>query len=1099
MPPSGCRTRPKAGRSPRSERTSPRRWRSDFGIVGRVVSGDGVANLLNGRTASGAAIEGKQQHKPQRSVADVFGLNEGKLGKSGERRVELPLGAAVENILAGRRADGQEVHPEKPLDPEHKDHAKRHERRQKQIAGARKRFLAAYGVRGREPTAEEVEHMKAGKMANGFDVKRSAWSREINATKAPIAYIDMILAAPKHLSVAWALAPTEAERGILIEAHKVANAEAMRYAAQLLGHTVKGKDGRSERGDIGWMQFDHYTSRPVAEIATKDRSGESYTEFEEVRLAKADPQIHSHNITFNAVLTKNGRITSVDMDRLDGVVKEIGGTYQAIIARELGRHGIETGLDKKTGATRLTAVPERVVKHFSKRTEDADGAARELAKKEGLAWDTLSPERQIAFLRSGAEASRQRKARTDGMSDFDEWRKQAKDKLGYEQRSVLRPDEVKHELTPEQRRELAYEASLDLVEDAFKRRAKISGQELREYAARGFIAAGGIGDDPGADISAVTQMYRTRGIRQDGEMVALLWGYDVPVRGKERISVTTDLHVEQEERAIVLLKSAAADRSRALPAEALDRAETAFLARHPDIDPGDAQWQKQRAVARTLGEGGAFSIAVGAAGAGKTTLVGAAVEGWKRDGRTVYGLSLAWKAAGNLTETGIERTRLLAVDPFIRRARSGKIQLDERSVVVVDEVATVGKRQMLELLELQRERGFEMKCIGDPRQAQSIEAGPIVALMERALGEGAIPEIVTSVRQRTERERVIAGLFREGNASAALAMKREDGTAELVAGGADRTIQRVADLWRERIEANRDDPTYTIGISAPTNLAGRNIGLAVRERMRDMGRLGEDEMTIRAIDRVERDGYDLKLARGDHVRVYDRVQISRHEAFASNGDTLEVRALSPQGMLARNEQGVEHFVPWDKLRDQETGHLRLNYGYAATIHSSQGQTRTEHINALVDGSRQVNAFLAYPAESRHQVVTYTVINEAADRKEISWRQPMGAKTEISIDDVWRNVATNLSRQPEKALAIDFARRASIRRGDVARMQAQLAKTEAREAPKPAWRAFHQAQDLSRLSLAVSQTIDRVRSLQQQIVAQAREMRQQVSRRLGIDR
>jgi len=79
---------------------------------------------------------------------------------------------------------------------------------------------------------------------------------------------------------------------------------------------------------------------------------------------------------------------------------------------------------------------------------------------------------------------------------------------------------------------------------------------------------------------------------------------------------------------------------------------------------------------------------------------------------------------------------------------------------------------------------------------------------------------------------------------------------------------------------------------------------------------------------------------------------------------------------------------------------------------------------------------------------------------------------------------------------DFVRRASLRRGDVARMQAQLAKTEAREALKPAWRAFHQAQDISRLSLAVGQTIDRVRSLQQQIVTQAREMRLQVSRRLG---
>ena len=59
-------------------------------------------------------------------------------------------------------------------------------------------------------------------------------------------------------------------------------------------------------------------------------------------------------------------------------------------------------------------------------------------------------------------------------------------------RSVLRPDEIKPELTTEQRRDLAYEASLPLIEDALSRRSKLSEQELREFAARGFIAAGGI-------------------------------------------------------------------------------------------------------------------------------------------------------------------------------------------------------------------------------------------------------------------------------------------------------------------------------------------------------------------------------------------------------------------------------------------------------------------------------------------------------------------------------------------------------------------------------------------------------------------------------
>jgi hypothetical protein len=66
----------------------------------------------------------------------------------------------------------------------------------------------------------------------------------------------------------------------------------------------------------------------------------------------------------------------------------------------------------------------------------------------------------------------------------------------------------------------------------------------------------------------------------------------------------------------------------------------------------------------------------------------------------------------------------------------------------------------------------------------------VVNLMRRALGAEAVPEILTTRRQRTEREREIAGLFREGKAAEALAMKREDGTAEAVPGGYDDADER---------------------------------------------------------------------------------------------------------------------------------------------------------------------------------------------------------------------------------------------------------------------------------------------------------------------
>ena len=86
----------------------------------------------------------------------------------------------------------------------------------------------------------------------------------------------------------------------------------------------------------------------------------------------------------------------------------------------------------------------------------------------------------------------------------------------------------------------------------------------------------------------------------------------------------------------------------------------------------------------------------------------------------------------------------------------------------------------------------------------SIESGAIIDLSRRALGAEQVPEILTTVRQQTEREREIVGLFREGRAREALDMKIADGTAEMVSGGYAETIARVAKLYAERLLATGD-------------------------------------------------------------------------------------------------------------------------------------------------------------------------------------------------------------------------------------------------------------------------------------------------------
>jgi hypothetical protein len=299
-----------------------------------------------------------------------------------------------------------------------------------------------------------------------------------------------------------------------------------------------------------------------------------------------------------------------------------------------------------------------------------------------------------------------------------------------------------------------------------------------------------------------------------------------------------------------------------------------------------------------LGQGGRLGVAIGAAGVGKTTLMTPIITAAKAEGRHVYGVAIAWKTASALRDAGIGRTEFSALSPFL----TGKMKdrLDSNSIVIVDELSQIGRRDMLRLMEMQAERGFTLLAIGDPKQAQAVESGPTISLLQEALGD-AIPEILISVRQRTEREQTIASLMRAGGSGPDLAirMKREDATAELVAGGRDATLKRAAALWRERMEARGMDPEFRLTVSAPTNRDAHDLGLAVRAEMRAMSRLGEDKLTIEVAAADGSGLQSLALAVGDKVRLFNRVFGADKAHFGSNGDVVTVLDVNNDGIQAR--------------------------------------------------------------------------------------------------------------------------------------------------------------------------------------------------------
>ncbi|WP_424137676.1 MobF family relaxase [Roseomonas chloroacetimidivorans] len=895
------------------------------------------------------------------------------------------------------------------------------------------------------PTVEQVSQILAGRRADGGELVTNE-----AATTRSVSYIDLCFSAPKSVSLAWAFAPTEAERATILQAHRDAVDTSLRYVSREIGQVRRGKAGMggTEAGHVAWIGFEHFTARATAEVKRPDpKTGEVTTELHTLRPDRdpsgaGDPQLHTHCAVPNLVLTDGGHLGALDLKAAHGRIHEFGAFYQAQIAANLRRVGVAVELEERTGMARLPAISEAVCEAFSKRTRDGTEAARAEAAKRGLDWDAMTPDMQVDFLKGGTKAARKNKE--DDLSDFAAWRGQAA-AIGWEHRSVVVPRRRGAEAPREQSRaarlEAAYEAALPFLEAEFSRASVLNGADLRAAAARALIAAGITPGAEGgrADVDALTRAMRERGVRQDGQLTGLVWGREGE---RDEVRVTTALHVAQEGEAVALAKAAAADRGRALSPAAL-----AAAVERSGLDFGDDHGKAQHAAMLRLGTGGAVGVAVGVAGSGKTALLRPLVDAWKAQGDQVLGVAIAWRQAEPLKEAGVGD--VAALTGFLHGVRAGRLSVGPQTVVVVDELGQVGARQMLELLRLRAEHGFRIVAVGDDKQCQGIEAGPVVNLMRRALGAEAVPEILTTRRQRTEREREIAGLFRDGKATEALAMKRADGTAEAVPGGYDDAVRRVAELWRQRREANAGDAGFTISVTAPTNADARAVALALREERRAMGELGADVFTVRATDQAGAT-YNLTLAPGDRVRLFDRLNARFLDGgrgnIGNNGSVLEVRDVNAEGIVLRTAAGRDGAVSWESLADKKSGRTRLAPGDVLTIDAAQGITSREHINAMPAGSAGVQGFKGYTAESRHKDSAWLITSDGAERREVMVRRALGDVRPVTAADVWENVARNLARQPAKASALDFMDRArDIGRTAAHAMQAGFRRAEAREA------------------------------------------------------
>ena len=855
------------------------------------------------------------------------------------------------------------------------------------------------------PRDKEMSRLFEGKRGDNGE----AWSQH----KRKLSGFDLVFSPHKSVTVAAEFGLTPAESALIWNALDRANDRVMRYVAQEVGWARKGAGGEdgADPGAVGWLSFRHHTARPTM-LVQDGPAGQTYLLDSPVA---GDPHMHMHNFLMNVVATADGRIGSLDMRALtDSRVKEFGAYFQAVLADELRRLGINVGYDEAEQAVVIKSVPETVSKLFSKGRQQILEKAKLFATSQGLEWDQLDAEAKMDVLRDAGAEGRLGKMKCD---ERNIWREQVAG-IGYQHQSVL--EQTAHErLSDDERFERAYQFAARHLAKEFRTAAVIDHEKLGMYAARGLIGTGIAGGTD--DIKHVVGLLEERGIQllrpgRDGrhelEHVALVVGlFD----SKLRVSNTAQIRLE--EKLSDLAHNSARDRSGALSAQQLRQA----LAQ-----TGIDFTNDQRAAIHGMGEGGALTLLTGVAGAGKTILLQPVVTAWKADtrfdpqGREVIGTAMAWRQADALKDSGISRT--YALEPLLAMLAAGDLKPTRNTVLVIDEISQIGPRPLLKLLEIQAKTGMTVKMLGDREQAQAIEAGDSIELLRRALPPEALPELLTTIRQSTKRGREIAGLFRDGNAEDALLLKRADGHAKLFGGDRDQVVAQIADHYISRRDILlASGSTRGITISAPTNEDAADISLAIRRRLKERGEIAAYERIYDAVDQNGRE-YSLPLATGDRVRLYRRTwgEIDgRTKQIGNNGDVVEILNQSHEGLSIRTKDGNIADIEWRRVCDTNSNRLLLGFGHALTIDAAQGLTSDEHINALPRGTAGVTAFTSYVAESRSRGTTWTMISEGAVLEAERHRQALGDNTPITKDDLWARAAEDMSRKPYKALGIDL--------------------------------------------------------------------------------
>ncbi len=752
--------------------------------------------------------------------------------------------------------------------------------------------------------------------------------------------------------------------GLIWQANRLAMGDLEGYAT-----TRVRSGGRQEdrvTGNLAWYSVEHAETRPVED--------ESLPPDHKWRLMPDwDRHIHNviANVTYDAVEDQWKAVKFRPIMDLRKYFDRRFDHYLAGMLADAG-YGIETKWkpDGKYHTWDIAGIPASVVEKNSRRSGEIEDTEAEIIA-ERKAADEDAPDHLSAVERDKLGATSRHQKRDDlTLAECREyWDSRITGDEGDAIDETIRRARLGLNATPERRADQAIDFAL-----------RHHGEQESVFRLEHVLA---------------TAMERSMGTATPAEIEAAIKRPGVIVREIDGRRVVTTSALQAEENFIVGF--AARGQGTVCPvgvAEGLERSKL-----------NDGQWNT---VTGLLESENLVNVVQGAAGVGKTSMLGRFDEGLRLAGQSAIYTATTAKAAEVLQKDGFPASTLarFLVDEKMQKAAEG-------GRVVVDESSMLSHKDAFRLCHLAEKLNLKLVLIGDPMQHGSVGRGATMRLLTQYAGIQPF-RLTEILRQKDPAYLRAATLLSEGKSAEGFDAIDAMGWVQELGDDQERYRQIAGDY----LEAEKNDESVLV--VSPTHAEANRITAAIRSERRQAGELDSEEREFTRLVPVEaseaergqattyqsgqviqfhqkaKGGYEsgqriavtdpasvpvehagkfqlyqpetIRLAAGDVIRFTGTVKTRDGEHCLRNGQTHRVKEITKGGNI-RLDNG------W--LVGKDAGHFR--FGYVDTSFSAQGKTVDRAILAMSsDSLPATNKEQLYVSSTRarKQMTLYTDDKEA---------------------------------------------------------------------------------------------------------------------------